>query len=90
MSSDIRYRNSSESNTIHTLTKREKRYEGLEKLFKNLNSGLLVLALIALVFLFVVYLIYAAALFRFPFDYDQGEGFELWDAVLLSRPSSIA
>lgn len=46
---------------------------------------LLALALIALVYLFVVYVLYAVALIRFPFDYDQGEGFELWDAVLFSR-----
>lgn len=30
----------------------------------------------------VVYFVYAAALFRWPFDYDQGEGFELYDALL--------
>ena len=33
----------------------------------------------------VVYVVYAADLFRWPFDYDQGEGFELYDAVLYSR-----
>jgi len=46
---------------------------------------LLILALTALAFLFLVYVLYAGALIRFPFDYDQGEGFELWDAVLSSR-----
>ncbi len=30
----------------------------------------------------VIYVVYAAALFRFPYDYDQGEGFELNDTVL--------
>jgi hypothetical protein len=50
-----------------------------------INRGLLGLAFAALLFLFLVYLIYAVALFRFPFDYDQGEGFELWDALLFSR-----
>ena len=29
--------------------------------------------------------LYAAALMRFPFDYDQGEGFELLDAVYFAR-----
>ena len=43
------------------------------------------LALLAFVGYFIVYLIYAAALFQFPFDYDQGEGFELMDTVLFSQ-----
>ncbi len=64
-------------------------YEALEKLFRHVNRGLIGLAFVALLFLFLVYLIYAVALFRFPFDYDQGEGFELWDAVLLSRGQGI-
>jgi hypothetical protein len=38
---------------------------------------------------FVVYLIYARALFTFPFDYDQGEGFELYDAIRLARGEGI-
>jgi hypothetical protein len=33
----------------------------------------------------IVYFIYAFNLFRFPFDYDQGEGFELMDTVLFSQ-----
>jgi hypothetical protein len=36
----------------------------------------------ALVAQFAVYVDYAAALLRFPYDYDQGEGFELYDTVL--------
>ena len=43
------------------------------------------LALLAFVGYFVVYLIYAVELFRFPFDYDQGEGFELMDTIYFSR-----
>ncbi|MEW5988696.1 MAG: glycosyltransferase family 39 protein [Chloroflexota bacterium] len=42
-------------------------------------------ALLVFIGYFVVYTNYAAALFRFPFDYDQGEGFELMDTVLFSR-----
>jgi hypothetical protein len=38
---------------------------------------------------FAVLLIYAQALFRFPFDYDQGEGFELYDAIRLAHGQSI-
>ena len=46
---------------------------------------LIALALLAFVGYFLVYHIYAFALFRFPFDYDQGEGFELVDTILFSR-----
>lgn len=42
-------------------------------------------ALAAFIGYFVVYAIYAIALFQFPFDYDQGEGFELMDTVLFSQ-----
>jgi 4-amino-4-deoxy-L-arabinose transferase-like glycosyltransferase len=48
-------------------------------------STLVALALIAFIGYLVVYLTYALALFRFPFDYDQGEGFELVDSLLFSR-----
>jgi len=60
-----------------------------ERLVSNANRALLVIAFSSLLFLFLVYLIYAVALFRFPFDYDQGEGFELWDALLLSKGNGI-
>lgn len=30
----------------------------------------------------IIYVVYAAALIRFPYDYDQGEGFELNDSLL--------
>lgn len=43
------------------------------------------LALLAFIWYFVVYNIYAFALFRFPFDYEQGEGFELMNVVWYSR-----
>ncbi len=33
----------------------------------------------------VIFGIYAISLFQFPFDYDQGEGFELLDAVYFAR-----
>jgi len=50
-----------------------------------LHIVLLSAAIVALGFLFVVFLIYAFQLFNFPFDYDQGEGFELWSAVMVSN-----
>ncbi|MBN1177949.1 MAG: glycosyltransferase family 39 protein [Anaerolineae bacterium] len=45
---------------------------------------ILLSALAVLVFIgyLAVYVVYATALFQWPFDYDQGEGFELYDAVL--------
>ena len=43
------------------------------------------LALLAFVGYFIIYAIYAWRLFQFPFDYDQGEGFELMDTVLFSQ-----
>ena len=43
------------------------------------------MAVVAFVGYFIVYVIYAVELFRFPFDYDQGEGFELMDTVFFSR-----
>ncbi len=46
---------------------------------------LLTAALLAFLIYLIVYVSYAAALFRFPFDYDQGEGFELMDSLLFSR-----
>jgi 4-amino-4-deoxy-L-arabinose transferase-like glycosyltransferase len=38
---------------------------------------------------FVVLLLYGRALIRFPFDYDQGEGFELYDAIRLANGQNI-
>jgi len=43
------------------------------------------LALLAFLGYFLVYANYAWQLFQFPFDYDQGEGFELMDTVLFSQ-----
>lgn len=49
---------------------------------KWLSQILFALAALALIGQFLVYVHYAISLFRFPFDYDQGEGFELYDVVL--------
>lgn len=38
---------------------------------------------------FAVMLAYARTLLLFPFDYDQGEGFELYDAIRLARGQNI-
>ncbi|MCA9966448.1 MAG: hypothetical protein KC423_19500 [Anaerolineales bacterium] len=50
-----------------------------------LTRLLIGLALAAFIGYFIVYAIYAFNLFRFPFDYDQGEGFELMDTVFFSH-----
>lgn len=51
------------------------------------GAGWAVLALAVLAYLgyLVIYSHYAFSLFRFPFDYDQGEGFELYDTLLHSQ-----
>jgi len=57
----------------------------LSRVFRSLGTILALLAVLAYVGYLVVYVVYAVNLFRWPFDYDQGEGFELYDAVLYSR-----
>jgi len=54
-------------------------------------AALLALGMALLVFIayFGVYLAYARNLISFPFDYDQGEGFELYDALRLARGDNI-
>ncbi len=52
------------------------------RLLKGVAATLIVLALIAFIGYLAIYTTYAAALFRWPYDYDQGEGFELYDAIL--------
>jgi len=36
-------------------------------------------------FSLLIYILYAINLIQFPFDYDQGEGFEVYDSVLFSQ-----
>ncbi len=50
-----------------------------------IGALLIILAVLAYVGYLAVYLVYTAELFRWPFDYDQGEGFELYDAILYSQ-----
>ena len=47
--------------------------------------ALMVVAISLLVLHTVVYSLFAANLIQFPFDYDQGEGFELVDTILFSQ-----
>lgn len=55
------------------------------------GAAILALLVTAAVFLlyFAVYVAYARGLFQFPFDYDQGEGFELFDGIRLARGQNI-
>lgn len=57
----------------------------LRRLPYLIPAGLIGLALLAYVGYFAIYSLYAGALFQFPFDYDQGEGFELVDTLLFSQ-----
>jgi hypothetical protein len=57
----------------------------LNRTAQFISKILLTGALILLAYLFVVYLVYAFNLISFPFDYDQGEGFELYDVVMFGQ-----
>lgn len=61
------------------------RQRALNQLIINLPRLVIGLALLIFIGYFIVYCIYAFALFQFPFDYDQGEGFELMDTLLFSQ-----
>ena len=52
---------------------------------QQINRVLFIFAFVILAFSFVVYVAYAINLMQFPFDYDQGEGFELVDTVMFSQ-----
>lgn len=49
------------------------------------QQALLGIALLLMALHLAVYFVYAANLIAFPFDYDQGEGFELNDTILFSQ-----
>lgn len=53
--------------------------------FTTIHRVLMMTAALLLVFALVVYITYAVNLLNFPFDYDQGEGFELVDTILFSQ-----
>ncbi len=56
-----------------------------QRALKITSTLLLGLAILLFIGYFGIYVRYAAALLQFPFDYDQGEGFELNDSVLMAR-----
>ncbi|MFN8596915.1 MAG: glycosyltransferase family 39 protein [Anaerolineae bacterium] len=55
------------------------------RLSTQVTRILYALAIFVFVGYFIIYCLYAFSLFRFPYDYDQGEGFELNDSILLSQ-----
>lgn len=57
----------------------------LSRTLNILGRILILLAVLAYVGYLIVYVVYAVELFQWPFDYDQGEGFELYDAILYSQ-----
>ncbi|GAB4160622.1 MAG: hypothetical protein Fur0021_32800 [Candidatus Promineifilaceae bacterium] len=64
--------------TLHLCGENPERLSSFPKL-------LIGLALLVFAGYFLIYSQYAFALFRFPFDYDQGEGYELVDTILFSQ-----
>ncbi|RMG75391.1 MAG: hypothetical protein D6711_06735 [Chloroflexi bacterium] len=54
-------------------------------MIQTLNRILIGFAFLLLAYLFIVYVAYAVNLIQFPFDYDQGEGFELVDVMMFSQ-----
>jgi hypothetical protein len=57
----------------------------MARLLPTLHRVLIGVALVVMLFHLAVYLAFAANLIPFPFDYDQGEGFELYDTILFSQ-----
>ncbi|MCP4536777.1 MAG: hypothetical protein GY832_06495 [Chloroflexi bacterium] len=57
----------------------------LSRILKSLAAFLAVVVVLVYVAYLLVYVVYAVDLFRWPFDYDQGEGFELYDAILYKQ-----
>jgi hypothetical protein len=57
----------------------------LPRLLCRVNRVVLLAALVIFLGYLAVYVVYAANLMQFPFDYDQGEGFELVDTIMFSQ-----
>ncbi len=51
----------------------------------NLPGLFIGAALLIFIFYLAIYGLFTASLLSFPFDYDQGEGFELVDTIMFSR-----
>jgi hypothetical protein len=51
----------------------------------TIHRVLIAAGLLVLIGYFLIYVVYAINLMQFPFDYDQGEGFELVDTIMFSQ-----
>lgn len=60
----------------------------MTRILRSAHWVLIGAALVVMAFHLAVYVVYANNLIHFPFDYDQGEGFELYDTILMSRGQS--
>ncbi len=74
---------------LDSATRSTVRQAGFSSLIRLAPFMLLAGVIAILAVYFVIYLVYARALFAFPFDYDQGEGFELYDAIRLAAGQNI-
>ncbi len=57
----------------------------VKRLSETLHPALMLSAILLLLVYLVIYIVFALNLIQFPFDYDQGEGFELVDTILFSQ-----
>ena len=64
---------------------RLKKTKKIAPILRGIGVTLAILAVTVYFAYLVVYVLYAVNLFQWPFDYDQGEGFELNDAILYSQ-----
>lgn len=71
--------------TIHSPASHTHHDSSVRRIFVIASRVLLGAALALLAFYLIVYVLFAANLIRFPFDYDQGEGFELVDVMMFSE-----
>lgn len=62
----------------------DNRYSSLS-IWRVLPGPLIGAALLVFLVYLAVYFVFAKSLFEFPFDYDQGEGYELVDTIMFSE-----
>ncbi len=57
----------------------------LPRLWRIVTRALLWVVMALMLFYLLIYVVYAVNIISFPFDYDQGEGFELVDTIMFSQ-----
>lgn len=68
-----------------TLTPIERQIPHIAPWLAQVHKGLMAAALLIMAAYVVIYTAFAINLMLFPFDYDQGEGFELVDTIMFSQ-----